>query len=390
VPPLFVSTARTLALVALLALPGTALCASADWGVALPADAVASYFEGQNLRVLVVPAGADAKAAASALTAAVAKAPAVALAMPADGLGDVSALDDAAIVAKANTMPIDLVAIGRVFAGKDGTSSLVVTIYMRGGAAISAFSAATNAPLVAKKAGAPATGGMAGGSASVVDGVVGGNTIGREAAIKAFEERAVWMQGYAAVDSGTGRIVSTWSVPMQGKYGEALKGAKFYEYVGKPEYAATYKKRQLTRGVLFAAGAAVAAGGGAYWGAGLQETAESYKGQGSPCWGLLDGDYEETPEYRTCAKKITDANKTVTMVAGTLVGLGTVTLIVPFFIDAHPVKSNERSRLVDEYNDALKKELGLASFGAAPSAPQYAAGAWATPSGGGVTLSGEF
>jgi hypothetical protein len=385
VSALILAPARALVLAALLALPSAALGAGADWGAALPADAVASYFEGANLRVLVVPAGADAKAAAAALGDAVRKAPAVALAMPADALGDVSALDDAAIVAKAGSLPIDLVAVARVFPGKDGTSSLVVTLYAKSGSAMSAFSAATNAPLVAKKAGGGVSGGMAGASSGVVDGVVGGNATGREAAVKAFEERAVWMQGWAAVDSGTGRIVSTWSVPMQGKYGEALKGAKFYEYIGKADYAATYKKRQLIRGLVGAGGVAVGIAGGAYWGA---NATDPYMEGG--CDKFYDEDYFETDASDACYARAEEKNTMTALIGGGLIGVGTITFLAPFLIDPHPVKTNERSRLVDEYNDALAKELGLASLGAERSAPVFAAGGWATPDGGGVTLAGEF
>lgn len=377
---------RALVLAALL-LPSAALAATGSWSDALPADAVASHFEGSKLRVVVVPAGTGATDAAAALSASVRKAPSVQVAMGSESLGDVSSLDDAAIVAKAKALPVDLVAVVRVFDGKEGAKSAVVTLYTPQGATVSAFSAGTDAPLAAKNTAGAGVGGTAG---AVLGDVLAGTNADRETRIKQFEERGIWMQGYAAVDSSSGRVVSTWSVPMKGKYGEALVGREFYEYVGKPDLAALYKKRQTTRNIIAASSAVVLAGGAAYWGLSLQETAATYKGQGSPCWEFLDQDYNATDEFRSCKKEIDAHNAAVTLVGGSLVGVGSVGLMVPLFMSPHPIKPNERSRLVDEYNQALVKELGLSARADAPVEPRVAASAWAGPDGGGVTLAGEF
>lgn len=378
---------RALLVTAALSCSTAALAAGPNWSTALPADAVASQIEGTGVKLVVVSAGAGSSEATAAVLDALRKAPAVALAMPADGLGDVSKLDDASIVAKAKSLPVGHVAIVRVFDGKDGAKSAVVTLYTTAGATVSAFSGATDAPLVARQTSGA---GMSGAAGAVVEGVVGGASADREARVKQFEERAIWMQGYAAVDARSGRVVSTWSVPMKGKYGEPFRGAAFYDYVGKPEFAATYRKRQTTRGAIWGGSAAVLGGGAAYWLLAMKEEATTYGGRGTPCWGLLDDDYEPTTEWRTCKKEIAAHNAVVNVVGVTLVSVGTVGVLVPLFIDPHPAKTNERERMVDEYNDALAKELGLTAAAAPPPRPRLAAGAWATAEGGGVTLAGEF
>ena len=102
--------------------------AADDWAPAFPDDAVASHFPGKALKLVVVAAGEageDRDAALSALTAAVEAAETVDLVMDAGALGDVAALDDAAIVGKAQALPVDRVVVLRVFPAKSGSTAAV-------------------------------------------------------------------------------------------------------------------------------------------------------------------------------------------------------------------------------------------------------------------------
>ncbi|MDP2309576.1 MAG: hypothetical protein Q8P18_26380 [Pseudomonadota bacterium] len=116
----------------------------------------------------------------------------------------------------------------------------------------------------------------------------------------------------------------------------------------------TYKKRQLTRGLIALGGAAAAGVGGAYWLLNVQD----------PTWKAL--------------------------VVGGLVGLGTIGIVVPFLIDPHPIKANERSRLVDEYNEQLREELGLPKARPTSLGATFSAGGWFSADGGGARFAGTF
>lgn len=386
---------RTMLLMFLLGASKEALAASTpNWATALPAPAVATYVEGTGVRVMVVPGGTGAADASSALAAALRGSASVSLTLPADSLGDVSKLDDAAIVAKGKGMPVDLIAITRVFPGKNGVSTAVVTFYRTSGEVASAFTAATDAPLVAKAAkvdGSGAAGSMVGG---VVDGVVGGNQGDREARIKEFQERAIYMQGWASVDSRSGRVVSTWSVPMKGKYGEMLRGPAFYDYVGKPDDAKTYRSRQRTRGILGATGGALVLGGGAYALLGQQQDPYSPSVDTGPCKQYTDEKGHIDDGFTTCSDAIRNDNDNVVIAGEIVMIVGSVVLFAPLFIAPDPHKTNERERMVDEYNEALMKELGLDTVSSIeadrPAIAEVSAGGWVAPGGGGVMLSGRF
>lgn len=389
------STIRALTLVvAFLGSASVAFAASAPgWSASMPAPAVGSYLEGSGLRVIVVAGGTGSGDATAALATSLRSTSSVTLTMPADSLGDVSKLDDAAIIAKAKSMPVDLIAITRVFPGNNGASTAVVTFYRTSGEVASAFTAATNAPLVAKAAttgdsGAAST--MVGG---VVSGVVSGNQADLEARIKEFQERAVYMQGWSSVDSRSGRVVSTWSVPMQGTYGEALRGPAFYDYIGRPDDAATYRSRQLTRGLVALGGVALLGGGTAYLITGLQRVPNELDGTDQVCGEALGSGSGGLAEFNECRQEIVDANTPVQIVGYSLVGIGGLTLLAPLFISPDPHKTNERERMVDEFNEALMKELGLDTLAARDDRPAIAevrAGGWASPTGGGLVVAGKF
>lgn len=347
----------------LLSLAGGALFASAlalspaaawaaDWSATFPADAVDSHLDGSDLKLVVVAGGAtadDLTAATGALADALRNAGRVQVVMDATAIGDTAGLDDKAIVAKAGNLPVDQVVIVRVFPGKAGASSAVVTAYAKDGAAKGGFSAGTDAPLAAKAGGGGAKVGMDPGAA--VSAVTRGGNDELQGKFDEYMERRVWFQGMAAVSAQTGAVMSTWSVPYKGKYQEPLAGAKFYDYVGEDEIAKTVRTRRWIRGGVGLASTGLMVGG--LWGllAGIEDSPSD------DCWmeddpedeADCEDDYDDDQEEY--AKKMRNL--------GILSGIGFVGIYVPLFIKADPTPVSERYRMADEYNRKLREELGL-------------------------------
>lgn len=345
---------------------------AADWSKALPAPAVESYLSGEGVKVLVAAAGGDAAerdAAAKALTDALRASKRVKLVLPDDALGDLSALDDAAIVAKAKAQPVDQVFVARVFPGDAGAWSAVVTMYAKDGTTIEAFTGGTSDPLAARATGGGATAGA--GLSTVAVGAIQSAGAGlakdRQAAVDEFEKRAIYAENWAAVDARNGQVVSTWTNMYKGKYKEPLPGAKLYEYIGRDDLAKKYRGRSALNAGLFLGGLGGIVGGSVW----LAQGAFFYPDDPeSECYEFIeyDDDYNDvyTAEYDACASKVKAANQAGRAASGTakiggitLLSAGTVAMMVPLFHKAHPVSAPELRQMVDEYNADLKKELGL-------------------------------
>jgi hypothetical protein len=134
------------------------------------------------------------------------------------------------------------------------------------------------------------------------------------------------------------------------------------------------------------------------------------------CWDYDTTTYTTTPggdytsynpmqdEYDSCvatAKKDTAAleayKKTATLGGGTLLGAGFVAMMVPVFHKTQPVAPSEVYRMVDEYNQNLRKELGIpeptGDATPAPSGPpawEMTAYAWVDGDRTGATLRVDF
>ena len=98
--------------------------------------------------VMVIPAGAEGARgpAAAALLAALRTSGIVSLVVDSSALGDVSALDDRTIVARAAAEPVATFAIVRVFPGGD-RPSVVVAFYDKSGRSLGSASADKGRPL---------------------------------------------------------------------------------------------------------------------------------------------------------------------------------------------------------------------------------------------------
>jgi len=340
---------------------GSATALAADWSEILPADAVDSYLPGEDLSIMVVAAGdeAECETAAQALTVALNSADKAKVVMPDDSLGDIAALGDADIVAQATKLPVDLVAVARVFPAGDDLYSLVTTLYDKQGEVAGAFTATNQEALVAQAG--QAASGVTSAAADAVSAIAGHVAEDQEAAWAEFEERFVWFQGMASVNASTGTVVSTWSVPYKGKYKEPLNGADFYSYLGREDYAETYRKR-ARNGTLLVTGTLALAGAGVM--------------------------------FHVADIDPISPNKPVAFV---LYGLAGVGLVGSAFVEpTHPVDEPDRLRMVEEFNKNLAEELGLepVSQGVEPMAAEpdfsLAVAPYAAPGGGGLAVGLTF
>ena len=148
-----------------------------------------------------------------------------------------------------------------------------------------------------------------------------------------------------------------------------LEGAEFYEYVGHPDLASSYRTRSGVRLGFYVGGLLALLGGAGYLLAGLGDPVDT------------DPDAPSPIEDRLWVS--------VGLMAG-----GGLLMAVPAFINPHPVSPVEARKLADEFNTGLKKELGLSARAPAPSREDRAVAVrlspWTARSAGGLSLSLEF
>jgi hypothetical protein len=285
--------------------------------------------------------------------------------MDAGALGDVSGLDDAAVVDKAQALPVDRVVLLRVFAAKSGATA-AVSVYDKAGEAAGGFTATLTQPVK------PAA--NAGGSAAgvAVGAVMKDASSDKSAALQAFSERVVWFEGGNWVDAASGAVVGTWTQPYQGKYKEPLVGREFYSTIGADDALADWDVNQrkarrnaaITAGVTGVATLSLAL---------LAKNASSYE-TGKIVGGVTGATLTGIFFWRRAAR--------------------------PWGARGHdPRTMPEKRRMAEEYNKELLQELGLTSQDlqslSAPTAPPPPAVRWfggpmALPQGGGLTLGGAF
>lgn len=334
---------------------GSAYAQAEPWETSFTSSAVESYVQGEELRIVVVPSGAvDASDAADTLRGALEAAPTVSLVMDSSSLGDVSTLDDQAIVTKTANLPIDLVAVVRVF-GKSPERTSVVTFYANDGVAHSAFTATEGKPLEPKES-APGLDGGQGVSKAASNAVassVGAAGDDRSKAIDEFAEKFVWFQDWVTVSGETGAYMGSYSVPYRGKYREPLEGADFYEAVNRPDLAEEFRSNRRIKTALGTPAGLLVLGGLTFttWGfvRGIIQTSSSEYNDET-------GEFEDTGTCFGCGNW---------QFWGGLTGLGvgTILAIINGTIDLYPTDASGSRRLADEFNRALADELGLTDMG---------------------------
>ncbi len=341
--------------------------ASAGWTASFGAEATGSYLDAEGLRLVVVSAGDEldaARSASAALREALRQSNRTKLVMDDKALGAVAALGDSEIVKKAATLPVDRVAVVRVFAGAAAPSA-VVTVYGKDGAVLSALNVEEGSALARQ---APASG-VAPQAQIAVGALVGSS----EEAEEEFEKRAVWFQDFGAFDARSGAMVASWSEPKKGKYGEPLEGADFYAYVGRPDLAEQYRAAEEENASDFRTGGLVSLAGIGFMVAGPF---------------ILPKSCDETGDY--CSRRIA-----LPLIGGSLLMTGGLLYMLGSWDNPHPVQEHEAREIADKYNEKLKAELGLrAEAEPAPTSQEprldVAAAPFIMPGGAGFALGVRF
>lgn len=320
--------------------------AAPDWGRAFQPGAVASHLPAGKTSLIVVGAGPstpELQGATAAIEQALRKSGRAGLVMNASGLGPVDGLDDAAIVKKCAALPVESIAIARVFPGSDdGQPQAVVTLYGKNGELKSAFSgtaggSATPAPSVEAEGTGVSTAAVAG-VADVVRGT--------ERTSAAAQER--YDREYLSIAHvGTDDLQAT-----QGKYSREMSIPEFYRALGRDDLASAYQERKVFKIVLMVAGMGTAVGAT-----------------------LLSADGP--------------TSGTVVAITGG-VGAAMLGLLLPNAYGMEPAALRET---VDKHNASLKKKLELSPGGGAATkvrGPSWMAAPFVSTTGGGLALGGSF
>jgi hypothetical protein len=318
-----------------------------DWTAKLPSGALASYFRATDKKLLVVGAGAkspDILALAPIVIQGLRSSGAFELVMDNSAIGDVSALSDQDIVARAAGQPADALLVLRVF-GEGAQASVVGTSYALDGTVIAAFSLAPGATL-AVRADASAAAGIGQTAVNSVEAIMqtGGET--QSELTKAEEEyldRFLHFQYMVQfnVYTGDGRAFKTNQV-LRGLVNEPLNNRSLLQYVGKPELADRYQSRRaLKLGLSFSGALGFPS---LVIGVSLLALVRT---ELSGCADAVFFDCNARPKALAASTGLMVAGPI--LITGFIIGVA----LPPLF------KEKQKQPLVDSYNRELRRELGL-------------------------------
>lgn len=314
-------------LIVLTALLWSGVAFAQDWKDTFEADAVHSYMSANGQKYIVVAAGGagdSVEAAALGLEAALRSGPAK-LVMNDDALGSVEGLDDDAIIEKAAALPIDRIAIVRVFAGAtEADETVVVTVRNKDGQSLWALSAARGTS-VETRSGSGGLG-VSSGAAESVSSTVRASGKSTRAAQQEFAEKFLWPHTIQYLEYGGNTY--------QGIYQKQLTPEEFYREVGRPDLAEELASNQTQATIGYTVGTIGTVGLVA----------------AVPWWIF---------EWAGSMNADNEANYTgpIVLSAASLAMLIAAPFIVPNQIQ--PVTSSEAMKLADQHNRKLKVDLGL-------------------------------
>ncbi|QRO01711.1 hypothetical protein JRI60_23150 [Archangium violaceum] len=376
--------------------PGSVLAAEGStWGTTFPADALATHLGDTPARYLLVPAGSDApelSQAELALSSALRASGKALLVMNAQALGPVAQLDDASIVQRGAGFPVDRVMVLRLFPDASGAlTQAVVTLYDTAGQSRGSFSAVAGTALAARTqapqqqvAATPAP--MA--PVRPAPKAPAPPTVPNANPTEQYEQQYIGFDELIAVSSGTGAVVSTWTVPYVGKFKRPLEGDALYRLVGRNDLVQAYQDKMNTKTLVSVVGGAALLGGGI-----LSISALAAKDEDCDVF---------SSDFNACFDRNRQRfkEKTTTSLVGmgiSAVGIGV--LAWGIVMSPHPITPSEARELADGYNKQLKANLGLSEEGTpvtpepTPSTPasiQARLSPVLGPNGAGLLLSGRF
>ncbi len=336
---------------------GLLLSQASTWDTAFPPDAVRSYLEGDAPSVLIAAAGTpneDLSAAATAFERSARAGKGVKLVMNAVSLGDLSTASDADIVKTAQVMPVDMVAVVRVFPGQTAPMA-VVSFVLKNGKTVSAFSIERGKVLLAREGGG-VTGGVSESTmSSFRDETKRAQNEGKKAeqAADALDEQHIGYGEGVVANAQTGQVISGFIRPYLGKkYPKPIDELQVYEIAGRTDLVDALKTKRT-------AGYAMLIGGGVALVAGFVVVLAPFLGQCRT--------YSGTPSNPGLCKDRYDVN--AFLIGGSIAGAGGLAMAMSwlFFMPGGPDKLipviNDHNRKIDE--EMKKRDLRV-SFSPIP------------------------
>ncbi len=332
-----------------------------DWATAFQPGAVAPWLPLPPRPYLVASAGEgrpEGRAAGLALADALRRGGRATLVMTDEALGDLSASSDEQVLQRCAVLPVELVALLRVFpTTADGQPVAVVTLYDKAGTAQGSFSCTRGTPC------APPSGGL-------------GLRTSSDRPVKppppppppppvevkvdpqdAYAARFLWFEGDPKGEKPEGDMGHV----LRGTRKRPLEGSALYLALGRKDLAERYGARSLGKVAAGLGGLVAVVGGGAlYW---VSSTSPCVKAQYS----------HPNAEPDACLQR-SWPDLTVPSIGLAAVGVGLVAFGLAF--PSHPVDGAEAKALLDEHNRKLKTELGFT--------------ATLLPGGGAVAVGGQF
>jgi hypothetical protein len=366
-------------LVAILVVSLSPSSALADWSATFPPAAVGSQLDRAGFAVLVAAGGAGSGPAASAVRKALRASGRARLVMDDSSIGHDAARDDHALVEACAGLPVDAVAVVRVFPGADDKQSAVVTIYDKQSAVLVAFTAEEGTPL-APRAGAPAAApseGVSNEATGAVEKVLRGkeHAPSSSAAQKEYDENYI---GFFRINyfNQYGMQVGQTTRPYLGKYQKPLEDpADFFDAIGDEDRADEYREKTAKRNSIMIPGFIVM-GIGALAAIG---TGMALFFQSGFC-------------YDSCTPDSTKAIEGGVVIGGLVLAIVGVAVIVTGATVKRPeLTPQQMLEKAERHNKRLRKRLGLPAEEEQQAAlPSFAISPTVSRDGGGLALGLRF
>jgi hypothetical protein len=310
-----------------------------EWRRSFDVKRVDQHLKHDGWRLLVARAGASHREldrCAEALLSALRHSARVKLVMDDKPLGRVIGLDDRQLVRLAAGIPVDGVVTVRVFSQPVGPPAAVVALYDKEGQALAGFTV-VRGQSVPGPASRPSRGVSAETTNAVKTSIQQSDDDGsdKKVALARYNKRYVRYNR----EWGPSIFTTEWKVPgWVGDSGHPLEGDHFYEYVGRADLAASYRRwKWIKYGLVATCG--VITLGSVVGGIVISASAPSILEDEAKHKGWKNGGM---------ALALTGG------LGGPLLGVAIIA-----FLDPHPVREMERLRLTRRHNRRLQRDLGL-------------------------------
>lgn len=317
------------------------------WAKSFTADAAGSYLDGKP-RVLVAAVGEDeASEAAASLRSALRASGRAKLVLDDSALGELTNVKDPAVVKKAAKLPVDVIAVLRVFDGDKATA--VAIFYDKKGNTLAALSVEKGAPLGRR---GEAGSGVSSETESAVSRVLHDDEQKKEEPPapkdpreQEYDRRHIGFYRDVTVNLFTGQAWGNWGGPYRGDGEQPLDAPSYFHTVGRDDLASYYRSGTRTKTALGVTGGILITGG----------VATALTSIALTTAGLC----EEQDTSGDCIKRdMTSFATTIGVGLGALV-IGVVEAVIAGKTHRFRTGVVENYKMGAEYNRRLREELGL-------------------------------